>query len=477
MPRRLAFAVLLCVVVATCATPSPSPSVSAPTAPASSKDLTSPTATAPAATSSPGPTPVPSPRSAIIPGRVDRSSLAVSATYDVDLKVTVGTGDIAVATTLVARNDSGQPIDRLDLNTIAARLGDIKLGGVSVDGTPATAVVDDQTLRVELGGMLPTGATTTVRLAYMARLQGDLTGSDWLFSRVNGTLALYRWIPWISRAVPFDRPNHGDPFVTPTSPAVHVRVTTDRPMILASPGATPVAEGLSWTFDVADVRDVAIVLAPDFAVTSGTVDGVAYRVYARPGGLAAARVLAQAERAIKGIGGLVAVPYPWPAFTIVQTEGGFGMESPGLIWIPKQTAATNLAYLVHHETAHQWFYGLVGNDQQAEPFADEAAGDMAARTVLGLARASRCPRAALDRAITAYSKACYYEDIYIQGGLVLNQVRRVMGTARFWAAIHDYLEANRLGLAGSRQLLETLRAASPVSILPILRARFPSLYP
>ncbi len=408
---------------------------------------------------------------------MDRSSLALSGTYDVDLQVAVGAGEISVATTLVARNDSGQPIDRLDLNTIAARIGGIRLGEVSVDGTPTATVIEGQTLRVELGGLLPSGASTSLRIAYTARLQPDVAGSDWLFSRVNGTLALYRWIPWISRAVPFDRPNHGDPFVTPTSPAVHVRLTTDVPMILASPGSMPVADGLTWSFDATDVRDVAIVLAPDFAVTSKTVGGVAYRVYARPGGLAAARVLAQAERAIEGIGGLVAVPYPWPAFTVVQTEGGFGMESPGLIWIPKATPAANLAYLIHHEAAHQWFYGLVGNDQQAEPFADEAAADMAARTALDLSRASRCPRAALDRAITAYSRACYYEDIYIQGGLVLNRIRRVMGTARFWAAIHDYLAANRLGLAGSRQLLETLRAASPVSILPILRARFPSLYP
>jgi hypothetical protein len=40
-----------------------------------------------------------------------------------------------------------------------------------------------------------------------------------------------------------------------------------------------------------------------------------------------------------------------------------------------------------------------------------------------------------------------------------------------------YVQANRYRLAGSRQLLEALRVASPVDIMPILRARFPSLYP
>ena len=39
-----------------------------------------------------------------------------------------------------------------------------------------------------------------------------------------------------------------------------------------------------------------------------------------------------------------------------------------------------------------------------------------------------------------------------------------------------YLEANRFGLGGTRMLLETLRDATDVNLLPLLRARFPSLY-
>lgn len=378
----------------------------------------------------------------------------------------------------MARNDAGVGIDRLELNTIAARLGHLQLSEVSVDGRPAAATIDDQTITVPLGGIMPAGASATIVIGYTARLADDLAGSDWLFSRAGGTLALYRWIPWVSKPLPFDRPNHGDPFETPTSPAVHVRVTTDRPVVLAAPGTAPVLDGRTWTFDVADVRDVAVVMAPDFHVTEGrTAGGVPVRVYSRPGGLDAARILAQAVHALDRIGDRVGVPYPWPAYGVVETAGGYGMESPELTWVPRQTTAANLAYLVHHETAHQWFYSLVGNDQQAQPFADEAAADMTARSVLGLLRASRCAATSLDRAITAYSRTCYYEDVYIQGALVLDEVRRAMGMDRFWTAMHDYLEANRFGLAGTRQLLETLRLASPADMGPILRSRFPTLYP
>jgi hypothetical protein len=247
-------------------------------------------------------------------------------------------------------------------------------------------------------------------------------------------------------------------------------------MVLASPGAAPALDGRTWTFAVTDVRDVAVVLAPDFEVTTADAEGIPVRVYTRPGGLAADTVATQAARAITREEARLGVAYPWPAFTVVETAGGYGMESPGLIWIPRGTASANLPYLVHHETAHQWFYGLVGNNQQAEPFADEAAADLLARTVLGGLRGSRCERAPLDRSIVDYSRGCYYEIVYIQGGNVLDDLREAMGTDRFWTAMHDYVEAHRDGLGGTRQLLETLRAASPVDLLPTLRGRFPDLY-
>ena len=48
-----------------------------------------------------------------------------------------------------------------------------------------------------------------------------------------------------------------------------------------------------------------------------------------------------------------------------------------------------------------------------------------------------------------------------------------MGTNRFWNALGDYVEAYRLGLGGTRDLLDTLVDASEADLLPRLRARFP----
>lgn len=119
--------------------------------------------------------------------------------------------------TAIITNTSGGEIDRIELNTIAARLGAIRLRPVTVDGVAVAATISGQTIVIPLGGVLPAGAITKIRVRFSARLRSTVGGSDWLFTRANGIADLYRWLPWVSRRVTFQRPNHGDPFVTPTS--------------------------------------------------------------------------------------------------------------------------------------------------------------------------------------------------------------------------------------------------------------------
>jgi aminopeptidase N len=200
------------------------------------------------------------------------------------------------------------------------------------------------------------------------------------------------------------------------------------------------------------------------------------RVWYRPGtAFSASTALEQASRAIERMGALVG-PYPYLHFKVVQSPGGYGMESPGLIWIPTGTPSSNMPYLVHHETAHQWFYSLVGNDQASEPFADEAAADFLARDVLGMRRSSRCSTGRLDLSIYQYSSACYYEVVYIQGGNFLNEIRGVMGSTAFWRGMRAYVTERRWHIAQLKTLLDTLDAHTPVDLRARYEARFPRLY-
>ncbi len=411
-----------------------------------------------------------------MPGSVERSSLDLDATYRASLKVTWATRAIWVDSTATIRNTSGAPVDRVELNTIAARLGDIRLRPVTVDGTAVAATISDQTIIVPLGGVLPVGAVTQIRVRYGARLRTGLSGSDWLFSRANGIADLYRWLPWVSRRIAFDRPNHGDPFETPTSSSVRVRIVTDRRLVLATTGdrVSVSGDGLTQVFEAGGVRDFTVTAAVDFRTVSRRVGSTTVRAWYRPGtnGAALLDAAADAFAALQARLG----PYGYDTFKVVQSAGGFGMESPELIWVPIGTTA-NLRYQAAHETAHQWFYGIVGNDQAMEPFTDEAAADFAARSVMGLHRASRCATVRLDLSVYDYSTRCYFETIYIQGGNLLDEARRRMGSSVFWAALRGYVAANRGGITTTRSLLQALDDATPLDLAATLfAARFPRLY-
>ncbi|HEY7591451.1 MAG TPA: hypothetical protein VH723_10690 [Candidatus Limnocylindrales bacterium] len=456
-------------------TRSPSPTPTPSPAPTATPALT-PSPSSPGS-ASPTPTPVrtiPPTAAALDPGSVDRASIDLRVSYDVKLRLAYDSRAFTVDSLMTIENTSGGPIDRLELNTIAARLGRIDIRAASVASKAVSVNVRDQTLIMPLGGVLPDGGMVQARLIFRSTLRADTAGSNWMFARVNGVVDAYRWLPWVSKPYAFDRPNIGDPWITPVSPSVRVAITTDRPLVIATSGERVSASGLTQTFLAENVRDFAIAAAPDFRTGSAVVGDTTVRVYYRPGG-PGSTLLAQAKGALAKMEALVG-PYPYRTYRVAQSGGGYAIESPGLVWIPRGAPSSNLAYLVHHETAHQWFYGIVGGDQANEPFTDEAMADFLTRRVLGTRRASRCATARLDLSIYRYSNACYYEVVYIQGGNFIDDLRVRMGSSAFWAGVRAYIAENRFAIAPTKTLLDTLDAHTPLDLVPRFEPRFPRLY-
>jgi aminopeptidase N len=70
--------------------------------------------------------------------------------------------------------------------------------------------------------------------------------------------------------------------------------------------------------------------------------------------------------------------YPHSSLSVVEADFPDGMEYDGIYYLGesyyRQYKGEPLSYLVaiaSHETAHQWFYGIVGNDPAIEPWLDE----------------------------------------------------------------------------------------------------------
>ena len=61
-------------------------------------------------------------------------------------------------------------------------------------------------------------------------------------------------------------------------------------------------------------------------------------------------------------------PYPYAELDLVDAPGAFGgVEYPGLVFIGTM-GTLNVIRPTIHEVAHQWFYGLIGDDQLYEPW-------------------------------------------------------------------------------------------------------------
>ena len=401
------------------------------------------------------------------------SLLGLEATYEVAATLLWSERRLDVTSTATVTNNSAAPVDALTFNAAPARIGDMVIGSLTVGGGPATANVEDQNIVVTLPAALQPTQQVEVTIDYSSWLGGKKGNKQYLFAKVNGIATAYRWIPWLSRAYPFKTPTYGEPFVTKTSPHVQVSITTDRPMGIAATGQRTSVAGLTQTFEARDVRDFNFSASPDYVVTTQAWGGVTITYYTvqLPLGKVQKWTLASLNRFSERVG-----PYPYGEYAVAEVPTGPSMESPGMVWITQKAIARGtVKYLVVHETAHQWFYGLLGNDQAMQPFADEAMAEFLTRDLIGH-RASHCAEAVLDRSVYGYSRECYYEIVYVQGDNYLEAYRLRVGDAAFWVGVRNYYQSLRFGLGGTRQLLDTLDAAAN-GAGGGHEARFPSLYP
>lgn len=78
------------------------------------------------------------------------------------------------------------------------------------------------------------------------------------------------------------------------------------------------------------------------------------------------------KRAVKHYSNLVG-DYPWPHATAVQSalSAGAGMEYPMITVIGKAGNAKALDRVITHEVGHNWFYGILANNERTHPWFDE----------------------------------------------------------------------------------------------------------
>lgn len=382
----------------------------------------------------------------------------LSATYDVSAALKWKKGRLNVTSTALVTNNSGAAVTALTFNAAPAKIGKMIVNSILVGGQSVTGVKQDQNIIVPLPTPLEDTQQVSVAIAYSAWFGGTTGNKRYLFAKVEKIATAYRWIPWLSKAYDFITPTYGEPFVTKATDEVRVRITPDQPNIkIATSGQLESIEGNTQTFVAHNVRDFNFAASPRYVKTTTQWGDVTVTYYTIELPLAKTKkwVMAALNRFKSKIG-----PYPYPTFTIAEVPTGPSMESPAMIWITQSAVPRGtLKYLAVHETAHMWFYAIVGNNQADEPFTDEAMAEFLTRDFIGH-RASHCSDDILDKRVYDYSSACYYETIYVQGELYLEAYRQQVGDANFWVGVRAYYEEYKFRIGSILKLFEALDAAS-----------------
>lgn len=224
------------------------------------------------------------------------------------------------------------------------------------------------------GEVITVSLRYTVQVPRMAYRFG-VSGGIWALGNCFAVPAIWEDGAWRTDAyAPV-----GDPFYTDCANYT-VTVTVPEGYVCAGSGwpAVKTANGQSvYRFTSPAVRDFGLVISDRFHMAQRKENGVLLTAYATDASRAR-EMLGYAARALACYATRFGA-YPYPSYTLCEVDFPMGgMEYPAMAFIAASQLTAGgqaLEYVTAHETAHQWWYAVVGSDPWNQPWQDEALGE------------------------------------------------------------------------------------------------------
>lgn len=374
--------------------------------------------------------------------------------------------------------------------------GKTTVSAVEVDGKPAAFAIEaeDSALRVTLPQALKPQAAATLQVDFTVDIPQSPSGNYGLFGYFNDELALDDIYPaiavyddsgWhVGRSPPIGDKTYLDAsfyLVRVKAPADLVLVASGSQVHREKEGSDQLA-----TFAAGPARDFYIAASSRFVKVSGKAGLTTINSYQFPDQVAGARrALAVAEDAVKVFGSRLG-DYPYTELDIVPVplgSGALGIEYPGVFGIGPDAYARDdlLESTVAHETGHQWFYNVVGDDQVNQPWLDESL----TQYITGLyyldtygnigwlysrqgwiSGWNRIGQAAipLGLPIASYKDAEYVAIIYARGPLFFDALAKKIGEQQFKACLKQYYLTNKWQIVTTASIQAQFEACSTVDL-------------
>lgn len=132
-------------------------------------------------------------------------SLGLSARYNLSANLHWADRRLVVVSTAHVINTTPSAVTALTFNLVPAKIGQIALNGVTVNGSAASTSLDDMNLIVHLYSGLAPNDSADVTIRYSANFNSTNPNRRWLFAERHDIVTAYRWIPWLSQPASLTR--------------------------------------------------------------------------------------------------------------------------------------------------------------------------------------------------------------------------------------------------------------------------------
>ena len=334
-------------------------------------------------------------------------------------------------------------------------------------GTPSALSVNCTALKITLPTPLAQNQSGTVEfdLRIVVPSGADRFGHDGAFNFIGNALpvlAVRDGAGW--HLDPYT--NNGESFYSLIS---DFDVTLTHPTSLLTPATGTSTETVSGSNTIthataAKVRDFAWAAGPFRKLSGTSPKGVAVNVYSVSAISTADSnsMFALAKDSVDAHSGRFG-DYPYGELdAIIDNNFWFGgMVYPGFVL----DLVSNVA--LPHEIAHQWFYGIVGDDQYASPWLDESFTDYATdlyRGVTGsgcgITWASSAEKLSNSMAYWDTHSSRYGTVVYNYGKCTLHDLRRKIGDTAMANLLKGYAQSHWYGVSTTAEFKAAAQAAA-----------------
>ena len=406
---------------------------------------------------------------------VNRASIQLRTIYLLRASLNYRYATISATERITIRNVSGAPISKVNLSVLPRAFGELVwIGNYRVDGRVVTAAwTNNSNLAVQLGRNVAHDEVAVLTLGFRVRAGSAIgTSLEGRLSKANGIMQVSHWFPIVSDGHGARYP--GDSQYTLTARKIRLELTTDSTAIrIAAPGRRVAWSGRYHVYELLDARDFAFGASPYYRAVSGSAGGVTVVAYYTTG--AGATALAYAKAALVRFESVFG-EYQWPRYVIAQTGRTWsGNEYPGIVFLGAPLFSNR--EVVAHETAHQWWYAMAGNDQLREPWLDEGLAEFSAAYFFGGFGAANSWRPVnstvyefpnAPASLTSDEPGSYDQTVYFRSAEFLEGLRFRMGNDQFFAGLRALFDTNRNGVMTTREFYDVMaERGAPTSYLQL----------